>query len=342
MIIAIGNSPSSGSTYLADLVDSLPFAVCGPELHLFSSRRHFDDYEGIRQRGFGRASTPCLYAPYSVHLAKRHFPEYGVSAKDVHGFLAEEVTFSGFCRRFLCQYAASRGKRARLFFEKTPENIHTAARFLECFPDGIFLHIVRDPRYVYRSLRKRGGPFSISAATWLIDVASVLGLRDHPRFYTLHYEDLVRDPERSLNQFLAFIGEKESADSLREHYQRNEHRLKLQRAESWSMSGYGRFGDANEQRLTEQELDPLIRYLTRLKVGSRYSRLFGVPEKTFDEVARHFGYSVAGAPPESREAGIAVDHGSKRWLARKWMRDFVSRAARPADLRTYLSPVEFH
>ena len=48
MIIAIGNAPSSGSTLLADLLDSLPFAVCGPEIRLFSVRSYFTRYAEVR------------------------------------------------------------------------------------------------------------------------------------------------------------------------------------------------------------------------------------------------------------------------------------------------------
>ncbi len=38
-LIAIGGAPSSGSTLLADILDSLPGAICGPESGLLASRR---------------------------------------------------------------------------------------------------------------------------------------------------------------------------------------------------------------------------------------------------------------------------------------------------------------
>ena len=61
MIIAIGNSPSSGSTYLADLLDSLPYAVCGPEINLFSAKDYFAEFDKIKKQGFYSSASPAVY-----------------------------------------------------------------------------------------------------------------------------------------------------------------------------------------------------------------------------------------------------------------------------------------
>ena len=39
--VLIGNSPSSGSTLLADLLDSTTVSLCGPEIGLFSSANFY-------------------------------------------------------------------------------------------------------------------------------------------------------------------------------------------------------------------------------------------------------------------------------------------------------------
>jgi hypothetical protein len=52
MIIAIGNAPSSGSPFLADILDGLPFAVCGPEINLFSVKGYFTDFERVKRKVF--------------------------------------------------------------------------------------------------------------------------------------------------------------------------------------------------------------------------------------------------------------------------------------------------
>ncbi|MEE9140267.1 MAG: sulfotransferase [Alphaproteobacteria bacterium] len=339
MIIAVGNAPSSGSTYLADLLDTLPCAVCGPELHLFSSRRQFEDYEGVRRNGFRRSATPSCYVTYAVCFAWGQLPFYGMTPEEVHGFLEEETTFRGFCDRFFRRYADHRGKDARLFFEKTPENIHTAGHFLDAFPDSVFLHIVRNPLYVFRSQRRRGLPFSVAAAGWLIDVAAAHALRDHERFYTVHYEELVHDPQGTLSRFLDFIGEGMPIDNLEEMYSANKYRSGFRRSDTWSQHGYGRMGNANEEPLGRED-EEAARYMAGLKIDPRFARLFGLREASFDEVAGSFGYSLDIGAREGASATGPIDVKSKLWLAKKWAKDVATMSAKPSDLLAYLAPVE--
>jgi hypothetical protein len=257
---------------------------------------------------------------------------------DVRGFLADEPTFRGFCERFFRRFAAYRGKEARLFFEKTPENVHSAGRFLEAFPDSVFLHIVRHPLHVFRSLRNRGAPFSIAAATWLVDVASSYALRGHDRFYTIHYEDLVRAPGEMVARFLAFIGEKMPEQSLETLYRENAYRSKLKRAASWGHGEYGLMADADERPLG-REAEQALHYMAGLRVSRRYAWLFDLPEVSFQEVAGHYGYSLdtqTGQGPRVER----IDLRSKRWLAKKWAKDVAAMSAKPSDLLAYLAPVE--
>ena len=73
-IVSIGNAPSSGSTFLADLLDSLCFAACGPELHLLSPLSHYKDMTNMRHRGFRRAASPACYAAYADRFGTRCAP----------------------------------------------------------------------------------------------------------------------------------------------------------------------------------------------------------------------------------------------------------------------------
>ena len=205
-IVSIGNAPSSGSTFLADLLDSLPFAACGPELHLLSPLSHYRDLTTTPQRKFRRAACPACYASYADRFGTWALADYGTTCRQAQAMLRRSPTFPSFVQEFAIQYGAFRRKQLRIFFEKTPENVHAARSFLGAFPEGIFVHIVRHPFHVYRSLRRRGFGSYLAAAAWLVDVAAAYALREHPRALTIRYEDLVQDPEAAVRRLLFQIG----------------------------------------------------------------------------------------------------------------------------------------
>ncbi|MEM7230910.1 MAG: sulfotransferase, partial [Planctomycetota bacterium] len=190
MIVAIGNPPSSGSTYLADLLDSLPFAVCGPELNLFAVSAHFLDWTRARENGLPNSRSAAAYVRRQ-RLEQWRLANYGVDRVSLNRMVSESDSFPEFCEELFRVFSTLRGKDCRLFFEKSPQNIHCVREFLESFPDSYFVHLVRDPLYVFRSLLKRGFPPYVTMATWLIDEAQAFGVRDHERVISLRYEDLV-------------------------------------------------------------------------------------------------------------------------------------------------------
>ncbi len=340
MIIAIGNAPSSGSTLLADLLDSLPDALCGPELHLFSVRRHFADFADIRAHGFRRDVTPACCAPYSVHLLGEALPDYGLDEQTVEGLLAKAGDFPTFCRLLFDHYARYRDKPASLYFEKTPENVHCAAEFLAAFPDSWFLHIVRAPLPVYRSLRRRGYPPYQAACSWLIDVAAAWALREHPRFHTLRYEDLVRDPEPTIGAFLQCLGHAPPVRPLKELYAANSYRRGIRRIPSWGVSGYGDIVDREEHEGSGPGSipAPIPAPLLGLRVTPAYAEHFGLPPVSLSELAAHYGYEGYDAqPPRPTHR----DMRSLMVLARKWGKDFIHGLNGLADLPIYLRPGEY-
>jgi len=144
MIIAIGNPPSSGSTYLADLLDSLPFAVCGPEVNLFSAKDYFTQFNKIKKKGFFSSQSPAVYQSRQKLLEDR-LCSWGIDRILLRHILSNTISYKDFCHKLFNVFADIRGKKCKLFFEKTPQNIHCARQFLDTFDEGIFLHIVRDP-----------------------------------------------------------------------------------------------------------------------------------------------------------------------------------------------------
>ncbi|MDQ3564821.1 MAG: sulfotransferase, partial [Pseudomonadota bacterium] len=61
-IIAVGCCPSSGSTLLADLLDSVPGLLCGPELNILCVERAYRYDNDFKREALNRSAFPLASA----------------------------------------------------------------------------------------------------------------------------------------------------------------------------------------------------------------------------------------------------------------------------------------
>ena len=85
-----------------------------------------------------------------------------------------------------------------------------AEKILSDFPDGHFLHIVRNPWSAYADTKKRPVPLSLSAYMnlWtLSQYFALLALEKHPgRMHVLRLEDVLPDPHSALSPICQALG----------------------------------------------------------------------------------------------------------------------------------------
>jgi hypothetical protein len=104
--------------------------------------------------------------------------------------------------------------------DKSLHTEHYADRIFAEFPYATVVHMMRDPRDRYASVRRRnGGDLSrVGAATarWLESArAARRNLRRHPgRYLVVRYEDLVSEPEPTVRRVCDFIGAPFTAEML--------------------------------------------------------------------------------------------------------------------------------
>jgi hypothetical protein len=108
---------------------------------------------------------------------------------------------------------AARAEKAR-WAEKTPGNVFHLPEIFAQWPEAQVLHILRDPRDVYASMReacKIRDPQAF-ADQWVafasaVEKAKAAGLCSSTYFLELRYEDLVLKTRETFNTLLDFLGE---------------------------------------------------------------------------------------------------------------------------------------
>lgn len=116
------------------------------------------------------------------------------------------------------QHAASLGKRR--WGDKSLHTEHYVDRVFSEFPEARILHITRDPRDRYASVRKRHNRdvprLGAANGRWLLSMRKALENRKRypDRYMILRFEDLAGNTEETLQKICAFIGEPYTPEML--------------------------------------------------------------------------------------------------------------------------------
>jgi hypothetical protein len=205
--------PRSGTTLLQRFLAAQPGFYSFPETHYFSviERR-------IRLDGDGRIAASDLGALLQAIREKTesdfHEHEIAILYQEAEaGALTSKRLFEFLISRFLAPQIQAGGEALPWrWVEKTPTHANFLERIIHLYPLGQILHIVRHPVPAILS-RKRNFPFNREtpltklAQDWNHLLNNVeRGRRKFPgHILSLHYEDLVGDPHKSLQAVGAFL-----------------------------------------------------------------------------------------------------------------------------------------
>ena len=239
--ILIGGSGSSGTTLLSHLLNSHPEIHCGWELHLLSKKRLYErpfrysrsEFARMLREGFPTTGGKTDEESFVTSTCGRPVRDmtflcrlewHGISPENVCLLAESSGSFKEFIDRFFREIL-NRSRKNR-WAEKTPANCYTIGNFLDLYPSGRYVQVVRDGRDVVPSLMKKGISLEEAVRTWTSMTAVALPYRRHPRYYEIRYEDLVRDPEDSLRGLMRFLELSGEPGSL------------MERARSLAVSGF--------------------------------------------------------------------------------------------------------
>jgi hypothetical protein len=164
---------------------------------------------GIHVCGCGHSGTSILTRLIGAHSAIHAIAgESGVAKKESY-------------RRYRLALEQFRQESAAagcsLWVEKTPKHVRHLRFILNTAPDSRIVLICREPRDCVASLRRRYGRLGKALRRWLHDNGRVQRWSAHPRTFLLRYEDLVGDPQASLERLMPFLGVPFEPDQLRYH-----------------------------------------------------------------------------------------------------------------------------
>ena len=215
-VLFVLGAPRSGTSWIQEGIAKHLNAATTPELHLFSDvvrpvvlawRKRVKDLDLVLDalsRG-GQAPERIIGLPAIIdegdlkNLLRKPLEQIMRRAQEVDASVA-------------------------LLIEKTPSNSLLVPYILDLYPEAWFVHVVRDPRDVVRSLRSAGGGWAkawaprsalVGSLMWR---AHVCGAREavvaKGRYLEIRYEDARFDSARELSRIDEWISSGRSAQDL--------------------------------------------------------------------------------------------------------------------------------
>jgi Sulfotransferase family len=192
----------SGTTMLRSMFDSHPgIAIPGESGFIWQARKRHE-----------RRTEFDVHSFVDSLLSHRRFQKWGLDAQSLRAAMFSDPPVEDFAaaiRRLYRLFADARGKER--YGDKTPGHVLRLPLIASMFPEGRFVHLVRDGRDVTLSYMdiKEWGPASVPEAAlyWKrrVQYGRRKGRALGPTRYTeVRYEDLVADPEAELRRLCGF------------------------------------------------------------------------------------------------------------------------------------------
>lgn len=213
-----------GTTLLLELLDGHPEMVVLPGDSWFMGRRILGHEDGANiykqdlvDRWIARLVNPTGQAPFWL-LGKKIEPylQFLQCYLVWHRILADEPQ-RGHLMSVLLAYASVTQAdlvKARWWVEKTPGNEFSIDRILNYFPQAKFIHITRDPRENFASLKRlystrkwEWNPFSVAGKIGESCRTAVVNQKrlGEDRYHVLSYEELTKNPKRCMEAVRIFL-----------------------------------------------------------------------------------------------------------------------------------------
>jgi hypothetical protein len=205
--VIIGGCPRSGTTLLRTMLHSHPELAIPREtrfvIEAWQRRKKFGDLSDLTNRH--------RLARWIFKRKKSQARRLGLDPEEaVARLVAAPPTLGSLLATCFLMYAENQDKPR--WGDKRPMYAARMTAIWDLFPNAHFFHVVRDPRACIASLRKLGwyeGNIAAMVELWERSLKAVDAWRGKlaaDQLLDVRYEDLVQDPEATLERVAAFAG----------------------------------------------------------------------------------------------------------------------------------------
>ena len=291
-IVIIGGCGSSGTTLLTHILSRHSAIRSGPELNIFNQQFIYD-YHALKKWARGERMWAPSFVGYfyadrfatnldALGLSEQKFKNLALKSKSVPEFLSS-------LGDMLC------ANKSQIFLEKTPSNVYHFLELHRELPQAKLIFMVRDPRDVAVSLRRRGFSLGHGVGRWLFDNSIGVRASQTINCALVRYEDLITSPEEVVTELCEFIEICPHQDLIGAH---SEDDTEIY-TESWRSDPQRRAWNSTpsdalnahsieqwKQNLSETDLQ----LMSDLLLTKDVCRAYGLPRYNVRELAAHLNY----------------------------------------------------
>ncbi|HYV91123.1 MAG TPA: sulfotransferase [Chitinophagales bacterium] len=224
-IFVVGNS-RSGTTMMGRILNNHEKVHTFPELHFFEQLWSSNEKKKVLSNEEAlKLAALLLNISREGYFAKKHPQDFSKEAMRIVSFISPaEITSLKIFSSVILSEAKRNGKEFPC--DQTPQNVFYIHEILEAFPDSFFINMVRDPRDVLLSQKRKwkrrflGGthatwyetirawtnyhPITISKL-WNAAIRSGKNVND-TRVISVQFEELLKDPDHTIERICNQIG----------------------------------------------------------------------------------------------------------------------------------------
>ena len=315
MGVLVGGSGSSGTTLLRSYLNRHPEVFSGAELNFFNKEMFFKNWRSqkhllLKENRRGVSTNGWFPYPGTNIL----HPDYGWGPENLRKIIESSRSISEFSDTYFS--LSTKRKGARVWIEKTPSNAYCFPYFLDAFPDGKVIHVIRNPYDTVASLVKRGMSEYFAAGIWVYNNSAALRTKNSGSYFQILYEDLVRSPDEEFAKLFNFLGVK--ALDLKELTSFSSEEDEAERKTSWKSSPSGEITAKSLGGFSKLDCHSQERIRTALSA-------FIIPRRIADDQR----LSMVDSEQLCEEFGYDFEAGSNRgtlWLTAQLCRDVAIRS----------------
>lgn len=304
----MGGSGSSGSTMLIRKLSTHPDVFCGGEINFFNKEQLFEDWENNKMKilpffPFFSTKGWQIYRRSTLHRE-----EYGWNKESVKELLKSSKNINEFTSSYFDR--PRNAKQAKIWIEKTPSNAYSFTKFLEQYPSGKVVHIVRNPLDSAASMYNKDPRVYYAVGTWLYNNAIALAAASSKRYHLIKYEDLIYKKEATLQNICDFIGIDKEGIIL-------EQKSKEKDIATWDNSPDGKISDSSMgkfKKLPQSIQDEIYTAFEYFKISESHKKTKNIEFDTYHKVCEQLGYNADLKPVENLVHKLKKDLRGDKFL----------------------------